>query len=239
MSSDRTLAELRNAAGLTQTQVSDRLGTQQGQYAMVENGKRPVRDTWAKALAEMFGVSPIDIVVAGQLSRFAGAAAAEEEKRRNHPPRENPSRPPSARIIKAAPPPKPPPSSQIPIRAVARAGTAREAFTADGPIDWTDRPAFLRGGDAYAILVSGTSMMPRFRPGQILFVDPYRPPLPGQGVVIVTYTDAVMIKEFVGYGDDHGEEVVALREYQPEERVFTVFASEVATLHSVVGTRDA
>lgn len=106
----------------------------------------------------------------------------------------------------------------------------------DGPIDWVDRPSYLRDvKDPYAVWVVGDSMMPRYRPAQILHVHPYRPPQPGAGVVVCKRSGAVLIKEWVG----RAAEGVILREYQPQNRQFTVSYDELDKVHTVVGSQEA
>jgi transcriptional regulator with XRE-family HTH domain len=119
----------------------------------------------------------------------------------------------------------------IPVRSAARGGDNQEMFLADGPIDYVQRPGYLRNvRDAYAIYVVGESMTPRYRQGQLLHVNPHRPAAPGRGVVITRHDGAVLIKEFVRRTSDG----LMLREYHPAERDFSVPAKDVADIHVVV-----
>ncbi|NBO20152.1 MAG: S24 family peptidase, partial [Proteobacteria bacterium] len=75
---------------------------------------------------------------------------------------------------------------------------AQEMYWTDGPIDQVPRPHYLAHvKDAYAVYVVGDSMAPMYRPRQLLFVNPYKPPVSGSGVVITLADGAVLIKEFV------------------------------------------
>ncbi len=66
---------------------------------------------------------------------------------------------------------------QIPIRSAARGGGDQEMFLEDGPIGYTPRPANLGGvRSAYAIYMVGDSMEPRYQPGWLLHVNPFKPP---------------------------------------------------------------
>lgn len=52
-------------------------------------------------------------------------------------------------------------------------------------VDYVRRPAGLEGArDAYALYVEGESMVPRFEPGNLVFVHPHRKPVRGDYVVI-------------------------------------------------------
>ena len=68
------------------------------------------------------------------------------------------------------------------------------------------RPYFLDGvGSAYGVYVNGNSMEPRYEHGQLLFVDPSRPPARGDDVVIqVAFDDAIcgFVKRFVSASDE-------------------------------------
>ena len=123
----------------------------------------------------------------------------------------------------------------IPVRSAARGGARQEMFLADGPIDQVPRPYYLaHAKDAYAIYVIGKSMMPMYRPRQLLFVNPYKPPVPGNGVVVIDKKGAVLIKEFVRMK----QASVVLREYRPKPREFTVASADIESLHAVAGAAE-
>ena len=60
-------------------------------------------------------------------------------------------------------------------------------FEGGAPVDYVRRPPALQHvRDAYAIFVSGDSMDPLHGPGELRFVNPTRPPAPGDSVIVVT-----------------------------------------------------
>lgn len=123
----------------------------------------------------------------------------------------------------------------IPVRSAARGGNEQEMFLEDGPIDHRPCPVFVAHvRDAYAIYVVGDSMAPMYRPGQLLYVNPHRPPAPGRGIVVTKTNRAVLIKELVR-STNFG---LVLREYQPKMREFTVPHEEIAEAHGVVGAEE-
>src|ERR1700738_694351 len=92
---------------------------------------------------------------------------------------------------------------QIPIRSAARGGGDQEMFLEDGPIGYTPRPANLGGvRSAYAIYMVGDSMEPRYQPGWLLHVNPFKPPTRGRDVVVYKEGDAVLIKQFVSWAGE-------------------------------------
>jgi hypothetical protein len=78
-------------------------------------------------------------------------------------------------------------------------------FDFSRPIDFARRPPRLQGReDVYALIVVGRSMFPRFREGDVLYVDPRAFPREGEDVVIRFKKEKektrrqVMIKEYAG-----------------------------------------
>lgn len=212
------LRRLREQAGLTQDQLAEMASTSQGQIAKLEKGERRMTVDWAVKLAGVLGVEPLDLLP--EVRQEAGAARSFQGGRPGGG-RGAAGRSPSAR--------------GLPVRAAARGGADQEMFLEDGPIDWVGCPDFLVNvPDAYAIYVVGDSMVPRFRPRQLLYVSPRKPPVPGDGVIVAKMNQAVMIKELVAYTSDG----VVLREYGPELREFTVRAGDIDAVHTVVGLRE-
>jgi transcriptional regulator with XRE-family HTH domain len=123
------------------------------------------------------------------------------------------------------------PPDQIPIRSGARGGTDQEMFLEDGPIGYTPRPANLGGvRSAYAIYMVGDSMEPRYEPGWLLHVNPFKPPTRGRDVVVYKKGQAVLIKQFVGWDGD----VLLLRQLNPPETL-RIPREQVHECHLVVG----
>ncbi|HUY68240.1 MAG TPA: LexA family transcriptional regulator [Alphaproteobacteria bacterium] len=115
----------------------------------------------------------------------------------------------------------------IPVRKTTR-GNAQ-------PIDQIPRPYYLAHvKDAYAILIEDNSMIPMYRPGQLLFVNPYKIPQPGGGVVVTDKKDTVQIREFVRATT----KTVILRAYKPKPRDITLPLTSVAAIHTVAGTAE-
>ena len=218
-----TMRELRQAAGLSQEKLAELAGTSQPQINKLETGQRKMTVDWAVKLAQPLGVEPavllgLDLPAAPVMAR--------------------PARPTMPALLRT-----PPVGAQqqvqaaasMPVRAAARGGVDQEMFLEDGPIDWIARPDYLKNArDPYAMYVVGESMMPRFRPAQLLHVNPHKPPAPGAGVVVVKRNKAVLVKEFVR----RGPEAVVLREYQPADREFAVPLEDLDTLHTVVGLQE-
>ena len=196
----------RQARGWTLQQLADASGTSKSQIDKLEKGERRLTVDWMVRLAKPLGCDPRELLP-DQVSELKTVAFTEP----------------------VAPP------STLPVKGAARGGKAQEMFITDGPIDHVPRPHYLQHvKDAYAIYVVGDSMAPMYRPGQLLFVNPYKPPTAGSGVVIVQPDGAVLIKEFVKQKSNG----VVLREYRPTPRDFTLPQTAIATMHSVSGATE-
>lgn len=87
----------------------------------------------------------------------------------------------------------------LPVLGHSRGG-GNEYFFDNGAdvLSLTYRPLeLLNVRDAYAVYVHGDSMSPRYRPGEMLYVDPVRPVSPGDDVIVQLKTGQGFIKELV------------------------------------------
>lgn len=104
------------------------------------------------------------------------------------------------------------------------------------------RPPGLNATNVYALYVSGSSMEPRYRAGDPVFVDPRRPPSIGDDVIVQLYAphdgepdiSAGLIKTLVRRTASH----LVLQQYRPELS-FTVPMERVAHIHRVIPWREA
>jgi phage repressor protein C with HTH and peptisase S24 domain len=209
------LKEYRDLAGLSMQALADRVGTTAPQISKLEKGERRLTLDWMTRLAAALGIAPQDLLPATPAARPIAAAA----------------RSPSSDGMPGPPVPPRDPRDLIPVRSAARGGDEQQMFLTDGPIDHIPRPHSLQHvRDAYSIYMVGDSMAPRFRPGQLLHVNPYKPPQPGTGVVVTKRDDAVLIKEFVRRTDS----TLYLKQYNPAAELDYPLA-EIRDLHIVVG----
>lgn len=127
----------------------------------------------------------------------------------------------------------------IPVYGMA-AGAFAGAFTMT--TDEVERvpapPGLAHVRDAYALIVTGSSMEPRYFAGDTIFVNPHRPPRPGDHVIVQIRDHRpegrqTFIKRFVG--ETQGEVVVS--QYNPPQN--TAWKREhVALLHRVLTTNE-
>jgi len=205
-----TIRELRERRGLTLEALGQAVGSNRQQIWKLENGYTRLTLDWMIKLAGPLGVEPKDLV-----PESVDAAR---------------SLLPRARRMRPAEAMAPPRGDMIPIKSAARGGDEQEMFLAE-PIGFTPRPPNLAGvREAYAIYMVGDSMLPRYEPGWILHVNPYKPARPGRDVVLYLKNGSVVVKQFVRAS---GEDLV-LHQLNPGDDLF-VDKGDVREMHLVVG----
>lgn len=118
----------------------------------------------------------------------------------------------------------------IPVRSAARGGDEQEMFLEDGPVDFVPRPYVLdKVKGAYALYMVGDSMSPKYEPGYTLYVNPFKPPRPGRGVVIFKKNNAVLVKLFKSISRNE----VVLEQLNPK-RELRINRAEIDHLHLIV-----
>jgi phage repressor protein C with HTH and peptisase S24 domain len=209
-------------AGATQADLARHLRLAPSAVSRMIKGERQMKLLEAVQVAGFLGI-PED-----ELLRRAGEPAPEGPP--GPPPRRG--RPPSVGRQTAATAPPPRGGDVIPVRSAARGGGEQEMFLADGPIGYTPRPANLAGvRAAYAIYMVGDSMEPRYQPGWLLHVNPFKPPTRGRDVVVYKEGNAVLIKQFVGWEGN----ALVLRQLNPPAEL-RIPRAEVSECHLVVGS---
>lgn len=112
----------------------------------------------------------------------------------------------------------------------------------DDPIDYFIRPAGVANRKGvYGLYVTGESQSPRFKPGEIIFVDPTRTPMIGDDVVVYLRQpegegetiSAILLKELTRRGHDR----IELRQLNPQAD-FSVSAVKVKAVHRVLTNAD-
>jgi phage repressor protein C with HTH and peptisase S24 domain len=96
------------------------------------------------------------------------------------------------------------------------AGAAIGAITIDGPIGYERRPPALIGvPNAYACYVRGESMLPRFAPGDLVYVNPHRPPQAGDDILIQVEERAGEITAYVKQYVRTTKDSLCARQFNP------------------------
>ncbi|HAU28580.1 MAG TPA: transcriptional regulator [Rhodospirillaceae bacterium] len=207
------IREWRERCGLSMQALADRASTGKSQIDKLERGDRRLTMDWMVRLSVALDCAPAEL-----LPESCGLHLSERRTEGGRFPYPAPDR-----------------QDLVPVRSAARGGFAEEMHLADGPIDYVSRPHYLaHAHDTYAIYVVGESMVPMYRPGQLLFVNPYKPPTPGRGVVVTLVDSSVLVKEYVRQTPSE----VMVREYQPQMREFSIPRIRIQDMHSVTGAQE-
>lgn len=91
-------------------------------------------------------------------------------------------------------------------------------------------PAQANVQGAYALQVQGDSMVPRYEPGETVFLAPNQWPAKGQDCVLVTRDGYSFLKRF----SDRRGNTITLSQFNPT-RELSFDAADIAAVHAVVG----
>ncbi|HBM91320.1 MAG TPA: hypothetical protein DD400_05550 [Rhodospirillaceae bacterium] len=201
------IREYRAARDWSLQKLADACQTSKSQIDKLEKGQRRLTVEWMVRLAKPLGCDPRDLLLAPTL-----ASAAHKN-------------------MQAANVEKPP--ETLPIRRLTH--HEDDTFTLGEEIDRTPKPSFLvHTQDAYAVYVTGKAMAPMFRAGQLLFINPHKPPALESGVIVIEKKGHVYLKAFAG----RTKKSLRLHAFQPEKTEILVKESDVKEIHTIVGTLD-
>jgi len=107
-------------------------------------------------------------------------------------------------------------------------------------VDYFDRPpSFADAPNGYAIAVAGTSMEPRYHPGEMIYVHPDRLVTVGSYVLVQVRTKTeggpaqALIKRLA---EKTGTRIV-LEQFNPV-RLFDIALNDVISMHRIVGSGE-
>ena len=204
--------------GASQADLARHLGLAPSAVSRMLKGERQMKQLETVQIAGFLGVSPDEILRHAVDDAISASGGGLPRPGRGRPPSISPSG-----IARTA--------ELIPIRSAGRGGNDQQMFLEDGPIGYTPRPANLGGvRAAYAIYMVGDSMEPRYEPGWLLHVNPFKPPTRGRDVVVYKQGQVVLIKQFIGWEGD----TLVLRQLNPPDTL-RIPRAEVSECHLVVG----
>ena len=125
----------------------------------------------------------------------------------------------------------------LPVYGLA-AGSVLGALTmTSDPVEYVPTPPGLaRVRDAYALIVTGASMEPKYEAGDMVFLNPHRPPRRGDHVVIQEAREGgiiVTIKRFERWTDGH----LITTQYNPPSEV-RFPRDQIMAVHRVLTTNE-
>jgi len=130
------------------------------------------------------------------------------------------------------------PSANETMPLYGRAAAGNGAVTVSGgPVDYIEKPSYLSGiDDCYAVMIVGESMEPRFFPGEIVIVHPYRP-VRTNDYCIVQYTSddeiCAIAKRYIA----QDKEGLKLLQHNPE-KIINIAAADIISIHYIKAIRS-
>ena len=215
------IKEARKAAGKTQQQLADHLGIDRVNITQWEkDDTRPAVDR-LPVIESFLGLK------AGELEHDIDVLGP--ARRRSRTPSGTSPVIPGSQLL--AP-------GKLPIYAAAMGGDGHIIVTFDA-IDYMKMPSELenvKGG--YGLLITGSSMVPAFWPGDTALINPHLPPQKSRNVVLYHTPPnggevEAIVKQLEGWSDREWH----LRQYNPPSD-FSEFRAEWPVCHRIVGKYD-
>jgi transcriptional regulator with XRE-family HTH domain len=204
MGTARNLARYRKERGLSQEELARRIGVRQNTIAAIESGLTK-KSKYLPDIARALEISLTELDAGEGAHRTPTIPGTDLVGVRD-----------------------------LPLYATVEAGEGAVVMSSD-PVDEIRRPAPLATvKGAYGVIVSGESMVPALRPGDIVLIHPHLPPKVEDICLFISERNGefvATIKEYVGQTKDHWK----VKRYKPEEKEFTLRKSEWQTCHVSVG----
>ena len=136
--------------------------------------------------------------------------------------------------------PLPDPRDRIPVMGIAEGGSNGSSLWNGEVVDRVERPPSLAGApNGYATYVTGTSMEPRYHPGELIYVHPGKPVTAGSYVLVQLAPKEegapppALIKRLV----KRTTSKIVLEQFNPP-KAFDFAMKDVLTVHKIVGSGE-
>ncbi|MCC0035450.1 MAG: helix-turn-helix transcriptional regulator [Hoeflea sp.] len=129
------------------------------------------------------------------------------------------------------------PNHRTPVYGLAAASIRGNLTMTNDPVEWVKSPPAIETvRDAYAVIVTGSSMEPRYHAGDIIFVNPHRPPRAGDHVIIQEAMNggtSVSIKRYERQTETH----IITTQYNPLAEV-KFSRAQITAVHRVLTNNE-
>lgn len=139
-----------------------------------------------------------------------------------------------------APAPLPGMPRDVPVYGVAAGSMSGSFQLEDGAVDYVRRPlGIAHARDAYALFIANDSMVPRYRPGELVYVAPNRPPKIGDDVIIWLKPIAPGEPEqcFIKTLARRTADTIQVEQFNPPQ-IVTYPRADVLRMHKVMTTAE-
>jgi phage repressor protein C with HTH and peptisase S24 domain len=217
MAMKNRIREIRTDRGISQDALAKMIGRQKALVSKLENGKIKLSQEYLELLSGALACTPAELL---------GPPAYSKKPLAKRPV----AAPPRSAILSRGNV-----RTYVPVYGPAAAATPDKVFiTEDFIVDRKPTPEeLIHVRDGFVMFVAGESMYPRYKPGEMVSVHPYRPPSIGHDCVLVFEADGnAIVKEYAGESEDRKE--WKLRQYNPE-KIIKVKKADVKAIYAVVG----
>ncbi|WP_262691278.1 S24 family peptidase [Kordiimonas aestuarii] len=123
----------------------------------------------------------------------------------------------------------------LPVLGRAQGGSDGNIVMEDSAIDWAYRPVPLEGvADAFAVLVTGDSMVPKYAAGDLVYVNPEKQPRKGRYVLVELDGHKGLVKQFDRWDGD----TLVLHQFNPASEL-RFDRREILRVLLIIGSMDA
>ncbi len=127
-------------------------------------------------------------------------------------------------------------NSLLPVPSSGDQSAVLEGVPLSEPSDWISCPPELAEvKTAFAYCVVNEEMSPRYNPGDIVFVHPHKPLMPGCFVLAVTQGNVAKLRQFV----TSDGEAFTFRSYGVETKEETLSISDIKAVYRVVSAKES
>ena len=148
-----------------------------------------------------------------------------------------PPKPPELRAADTLAPARNSMPADVPVMGTAAGSLLSGAFQLQGGvIDYVRRPPALSGArDIYALYIEGSSMEPRYFPGELVYVNPHKPPRIGDTVIVQELNgDNTPVAASIGVLHKRANGTIILRKYNPRDAEITIVQTRIFAIHRVL-----
>lgn len=198
----------RSNKGLTQAALATALNINQSTVAYWENKRSQPDAKTVETLSGILGVTPEWIMFGGTSAKSTGPSFTPPAAVKTH--------------------------KDLPVLGMAQAGKHNTLIITETPVSFIDRPPNLVGNNgAFAVWVAGKSMEPRFRIGEVIYINPAKPVDIGCYVLVELLDGSAYVKELI----KQTQTKVILRQYNPAKDL-EIASTEVKNIYRVVGCSE-
>ncbi len=209
MSIASRIKEARAKTKITQAELALAMASNQSTIAYWENGRSQPDAAKAQKLAAILGITP-------EWLMFGSASG------------KPPAPIKSISIAKELP-------RDLPVRGMAQASGHSAMILTEDPVSFIDRPPGLIGNPgAFAVWVAGKSMQPRFRVGEVIYVNPAKPVDDGCYVLIELTDGGAFVKELLRQTPHK----IFIRQYHPHKDL-EIDRKDIKSIYRVTGCSES